>query len=135
MLTDAQRKAIIADRVDGLSYRKIAARHGVSDYAVRSVLKREPELSRKIAEKKEQNTLDMFDFMDAKKMDVQEFIELGLAAMKDKRKLEKAGVQSIATAIGIVLDKYIQISKARETEQTESELLRSLLDLERGKRG
>lgn len=135
MLTDAQRKAIIADRVDGLSLRKIAAKHGVSTYAVRKAVEREPDLAQKITEKKQQNTLDMFDFMDAKKMDVQEFIELGLAAMKDKRKLEKAGVQSIATAIGIVLDKYIQISKARETEQTESELLRSLLDLERDKRG
>ena len=130
-LSDRQRKQIITDRVNGMSLRKIGAKYGVAETTIRRVLKSDPKTAQRVAAKKEEHVQDMFAFMDDQKGSVQEFIQLGLAAMKDETKLKKAGVQSIATAIGIVLDKYLQLSKLTQTTEAGSELLQSLLELER----
>lgn len=110
-LSDKDRKKIIAYRVNGLTYKAIADKYHVSITTIRRTIDADPTTEKRLKQKKEKDTLDMLAFMDAQKADVQEFIKLGLETMKDPEKLRRTGIQSIATAIGIVLDKYIQLAK------------------------
>ena len=105
-LTDRQKKKIISDYVELGSYAAVARKHKISDKTVKSVVISDPETTRKSEQKKEQNTADILAFMEGKKQDVCDIISLYLEYLKDPNKLEKASVQSIATSLGIVIDKF-----------------------------
>lgn len=115
-LSDMDKKRIIAERADGMSNRKLASKYHVSEATIRRVLKNEPEMTQIVAHKKEQNALDMLAYMDSRKASAQEFIDLALESIKDPRKLDKAGLQSIATALGIIVDKFIQTAPERDSD-------------------
>lgn len=119
-LTDKQRKKIIAESVNGSSIRALAARYGVSTTTIQRVLKSDTTLTQKVAQKKAENTASILAFMDSKKNDVCGLIDKLLAAMGDEDKLATATVNQLATAMGIVIDKYtaneaIKSSDAKET--------------------
>lgn len=122
-LTGKKRKQIIADRVEGMSFRKIAAKYGISDYAVRKIVKSDPGFTQKIAQKKEQDTLEMLEYMDQQKTSAQKLLSAIIEALNDPEKLARANVRDLATAYGIIADKFIQaapkngdeiLQKARE---------------------
>lgn len=115
-LSDKVKKQIIVDRAEGLSLRAIAARHNTSMTTVKRVCAADPETTRRVAAKKEQNTLDMLAFMDLQKTSAQEFICLALDAIKDPEKMKKASAQSIAVAMGIVIDKFMNTTPAKAEE-------------------
>ena len=72
-LTDKQKKKIIADYVQLQNYTKTAKLNGVSDTTVKRLISTAPsEMLKKVEQKKEQNTLEMLDYMDSKKERVQE---------------------------------------------------------------
>lgn len=52
-LTDEKRKMLIADYAESGSYKATAKRFGVSDNTVRRICQNEPEMSRKVAQKKQ----------------------------------------------------------------------------------
>lgn len=108
-LTDKQRKQIIADRVNGLSFRQIAAKYGVSTKTVQRTIQNQPQVLQKATEKKEQNTLDMLSYMDTQKGKAQELLNNIILALNNPEKLAKANVRDLATAYGIIADKYIQL--------------------------
>ena len=115
-LTDKQRKKIIAESVNG----SLAAKYGVSTTTIQRVLKSDTTLTQKVAQKKAENTASILAFMDSKKNDVCGLIDKLLAAMGDEDKLAAATVNQLATAMGIVIDKYtaneaIKSSDAKET--------------------
>ena len=120
-LTDKQRKKIIAEYVEGgTSQRKLAEKYHVSPYLIRCILSEDKNLVQKILHKKEENTASVLAFMDSKKNDVCGLIDKLLAAMGDEDKLAAATVNQLATAMGIVIDKYtaneaIKLSGAKET--------------------
>lgn len=105
-LTDKQKKKIIAESVNGSSIRALASKYGVSTTTIQRVLKSDTELTRKVAQKKAENTASILAFMDSKKNDVCALIDKLLAAMADDDKLAAATVNQLATAMGIVIDKY-----------------------------
>lgn len=109
-LTDKQKKMIIADYVELGSYNAVAKRHGVSVTTVIRVCENE-ETKQKVIEKKEENTLDMLAYMDSKKEQAQGIIDLYLSALADPEKLERATVNNIATALGIIVDKFTGATK------------------------
>lgn len=115
-LTDRQKKKIIADRVEGMSYRALAAKYNVSVYAISKTVQENPDIKQKITKKKEQNTLDMIEFLDSQKTSAQEFVLLAMQYLKDPEKLNKAGAQALATAMGIVIDKFMPVEKKQETD-------------------
>jgi hypothetical protein len=129
-LTDKQRKQIIADRVDGMSYRKLAAKYGVSPTAVRKVVDAEPGLLQKCAEKKAQNTKDMLDYLDARTLKAQAVLDLAFEALLDPDKYARSGPKDIATMMGIIIDKYAQLAEINRNGTIKNELLQSLYDLE-----
>ena len=65
-----------------------------------------PETVKKAEQKKEQNTADILEFMDKKKDDVCSIISLYLSELQNSDKLQRASIQSIATSLGIVIDKF-----------------------------
>lgn len=107
-LTDKQKKRIIADRVNGMTFRKLAEKYDVSLRTIQRVLDGNEEVVQRATQKKEENTLDMLAFLESCKGDAQAFIKLAMKHLQDDKKLERTGIQAIATAMGIVIDKYIQ---------------------------
>ena len=105
-LTDKQRKKIIADRADGASLRALAQKYHVSDTTIRRTLKNDPETAEKVARKKEENTAVVLAHMDKKQKTVCNLIDLYLDALTREDKLNRASVKDIATALGIVIDKF-----------------------------
>ena len=112
-LNDKQKKKIIADYATMGTYASVARKHKVSEQTGRRVVLRDPETAEKVAQKKEQNTADILEYMENKKQDVCEIIGLYLGYLRDPKKLDKASVQSIATSLGIVIDKFTQGAEKR----------------------
>jgi len=104
-LTDAKKKQIIADYVECGNYSEVARKHKVSKDTVRRLSNR-TDIVKKAQEKKEQNTKDMLEYLDNKKQDAMEFIDMALASMMEPEKLKKSSVQALATSIGIIIDKF-----------------------------
>ncbi len=119
-LTDKQRKRIIADRVDGLSLRKLADKYHVSVSTIRNVIGSDTQIAQMCTQKKEQNTLDMLAYMDSKKEQAQGIIDLYLSALADPEKLERASINNIATALGIIIDKFTATDKNAPTNNIEN---------------
>lgn len=105
-LTDRQKQKIIADYVELGSYNAVAKLHGVSKDTVRRAVSECADFAQKAQEKKEENTRDMLAFMDTRKKKAQEIIDTYLAALLDPEKLENASLSTIATSLGIVVDKF-----------------------------
>lgn len=134
-LTDKQRKNIIADRAAGLSLRQLAAKYGVSTYAIRTAIKKDPEATRIITQKNEENTKDILKQLDARTGKVMQIIDLGIDALLDPVKFDRAGAQAIATTLGILIDKYTNLAQLMNNGGgANNELLQSLHDLETRRR-
>lgn len=105
-LTDKKKKEIIADYIQLGSYNAVAKLHGVSKDTVKRVVQSCEDFAQKAQQKKEENTADILAFMEGKKQDVCDIISIYLDALKSPEKLERASIQSIATSLGIVIDKF-----------------------------
>lgn len=128
-LTDKQKKKIIADYVQLGSYSASAKVNGVSDKTVRNIVLKNPEISGKFEQKKEQNTADILDYMDSQRQDVCDFLGLAMEQLRNPEKLEKAQLQQIATTMAIVIDKYTGFGGGPKDEAEEDGLSRSLREL------
>ena len=93
-----------------MSIRKLAEKYGVSRYAVELAIKSDPEFSQKMTQKKEQDTLEMLEYMDRQKTNAQKLLSAIIEALNDPEKLARANVRDLATAYGIIADKFIQAS-------------------------
>lgn len=125
-LTDKQRKKIIAESVNGSSIRALAAKYGVSTTTIQRVLKSDTELTQKVVQKKAENTVSILAFMDSKKNDVCALIDKLLAAMADDDKLAAATVNQLATAMGIVIDKYTANEAFKSSDTKENNLFEAI---------
>lgn len=129
-LTDKQKKEIIADRVTGMSFRAVAKKYGVSTTTVQRVVNGNPDVARLVTQKKEQNTVDIIEQLDRRKGEVIQIIDLCLDALSDPEKYDRASVQTIATTLGILIDKWLLLARMMNTGGGNNELLQSLYDLE-----
>ena len=127
-LTDKQKKKIIADYIESGSYNATAKKFGISESTVRRLCKREPEITKKAEQKKEQNTLDMLAYMDSRKEQAQGVIDDYLEALANPAKIEAAKLSEVATAMGIVIDKFINNPMKHQLDKQKLEI--ELLKLE-----
>lgn len=67
--------------------------------------------------------------MDSKKQDVCDIIGLYLEYLKDPKKLDRASVQSIATSLGIVIDKFTKDAE----KQADTSLFENIIKAAGGK--
>lgn len=113
-LTDADRKKIIADYVECGSYNATAKNNGVSVNTVKRIVNENANIAQKCKQKKEQNTLDMLAYMDSRKERAQGVIDDYLKALANPEKIEAAKLSEIATALGIVVDKFTKNTSGAE---------------------
>lgn len=116
-LTDKQKKKIIADYVECQNYSAVARKYKISDATVRRIVNNDEEITRKVEHKKEENTKDMIEYMDSKKQDAMAFIDLALKEMMKEEKLERSGIQALATSIGIIVDKFYPKDQASNADE------------------
>lgn len=128
-LTDRQKKKIIADYVELGSYNAVAKKHKLSATTVKNTVLKDKKSVEKCEQKKEQNTADILAFMEGKKQDVCDIISLYLEYLKDPNKLERASVQSIATSLGIVIDKFTKDAE----KQADTSLFENIVKAAGGK--
>lgn len=126
-LTDRQKKRIIADYVESGSYNAVAKRHRVSKDTVRRVVQANADIAKKAQQKMEENSLDMLAYMDSRKQQAQGLIDVYLKALADPEKLAGASLNNIATALGIVVDKFTSVSN--RMPQNHNENMKSLAEL------
>lgn len=105
-LTDKQKKKIIADYVECQNYSAVARKYKISATTVKKTIVNDKESVRKCDLKKEENTKDMLDYLESKKESAMNFIDLALAEMMKEEKLERTGIQALATSVGIIVDKF-----------------------------
>lgn len=105
-LTDKQKKKIIREYVETENYSEVARRNKIAVNTVKNIVKHDNKVFEKCKHKKEENIKSVLAHMDAKKKDVNELIDRFLEAMKDEEKIENASLRELATAMGIIIDKY-----------------------------
>ena len=115
-LTDAKKKQIIADYVECGNYSEVARKHKVSKDTVRRLSNR-TDIVKKAQEKKEQNTRDMLEYLDQKRDTAFKFIDKAFEEMCKEEKIEKTSIINLATAIGIVIDKYSDANINKQNEK------------------
>lgn len=123
-LTDRQKKKIISDYATLGTYAAVARKHKISEQTVKRVVRADPKTAEKVAQKKDENTADILQFMESRKNDVCDIIETYLEYLKDPQKLNRASVQSIATSLGIVIDKFVGASAAAEEQRLRIAMLK-----------
>lgn len=120
-LTDKQKKKIIADYVDNNNYSETARINNISETSVRRIVKGNEGITEKVEQKKEENTQDMFKYIETKNKEKKKIIDLCFRALNDK--LEKTdiftNVKDIITVYGILIDKEL---KFKELELKKQEL-------------
>lgn len=110
-LTDLDKKKIIEDYLDLQSYNAVATKYGISNHTVKSVVVSNPNTAAQLQKKKEQNTADILAFMERKKYNVNLIIDRYLDALLDEAKIERSSPQALATALGIIIDKFTMTSQ------------------------
>ena len=120
-LTDKQKKKIIADYVDNNNYSETARINNISETSVRRIVKGNKGITEKVEQKKEENTQDMFKYIETKNKEKKKIIDLCFKALNEK--LEKTdmftNVKDIITVYGILVDKEL---KFKELEIKKQEL-------------
>ncbi|MBD5507301.1 MAG: helix-turn-helix domain-containing protein [Lachnospiraceae bacterium] len=129
-LTDAQKKKVIADYVEVGSYAAVGRMNGVSDKTVKAIVKADPETSRISEQKKKQNTLDMLQYMDDRRKKAQKIMDTYLEALLDPKKIKNASLSQIATAFGIIIDKFVKNTNVTSDLNKLDEILANIQTLD-----
>ena len=116
-LTDREKKKIIARYVDTQNYCQVAREFNLSETSVRRVIKGNPAVVERVEHKKEENTLDMIQYMEGQKPKIQKLLANILDAMDDPAKLARTNPRDLATAYGIIWDKIMAGAPKADEEQ------------------
>lgn len=127
-LTDKQKKKIIADYVECGSYNATAKKNRVSVNTVKKIVSENADIAQKCKQKREQNTADMLDYMESRKEQAKDVLDAYIEALKKPEKIEAAKLSEIATAMGIVIDKFINNPMKHQLDKQKFEI--ELLKLE-----
>lgn len=106
-LNDKRKKQVAVDRVEGMTIRQLAKKYNVSTTTIQRALKYDTEVTQIVTKKKEQNTADVLGYMEEKKEKVCGIIDKTLDILDDADKLKKSSPQALATAMGILIDKFV----------------------------
>ena len=122
---DKKRKQIIADYIELESISAVARIHECSRTAVRNIVNSSPDMDSLFQDKKEQNTQNVLAHMEKRAEDACNVIDVFLDALKDEERLSRANVLQIATALGIVIDKFTNLPSNNDNGKIE-ELIKGL---------
>ena len=119
-LTDKQKKRIIADYATMGTYRAVARKYKISPATVKSVVERDEETERKCLQKKAENTETVLAHLEKRAGKACDLIDLFMTYLEQPEKLQRANVRDLATALGIVIDKFT--GTAAEVEKLRAEI-------------
>ncbi len=112
-LTDRQKKKIVADYLETESYNATAKKNGVCGQTVRRVIEESQGITENLKRKKEENTADILAYMDSRRKQVCDIIEVGLAVLPEKIQTAKTASE-VTTAIGTLIDKWAPVKSEGE---------------------
>jgi hypothetical protein len=112
-LTDKQKKKIVADYLECESYNATAKKNGVCGQTVRRVIEESQGITENLKRKKEENTADILAYMDSRRKQVCDIIEVGLAVLPEKIQTAKTASE-VTTAIGTLIDKWALVKSEGE---------------------
>ena len=104
------------------NYRSVARENGVSVYIAKKAVE-------KCEEKAKVSEGGAAEYMDNKRRDAFDFINKCMSIMSDDDKLEKASVNQIASAMGVVIEKFIKPTRDGGDGQLE-EILKAVRKVE-----
>lgn len=103
--TDKQKKKIVADYVELQSVNAAAKRNHVAWATAKSAIEEDKEIEKKLEQKKEENTADIFRHMEARKDKICKIIDIGLEVLPEKIRNAKTASE-ISTTLGTLIDKW-----------------------------
>ena len=106
-LTDREKKKIIADYAELGSCNAVAKKHKRSWTTIKQVVESDPDTMKKCEQKKEENMRDVLAWMDARKDTACCVLDKLLTAMSNDEIIGKSTISQIATAFGVVIDKFM----------------------------
>ena len=112
-LKDRQKKKIVADYLETESYNATAKKNGVCGQTVRRVIEESQGITENLKRKKEENTADILAYMDSRRKQVCDIIEVGLAVLPEKIQTAKTASE-VTTAIGTLIDKWALVKSEGE---------------------
>jgi len=118
-----KKKLIIADYIECGNYSEVARKHNVSDTTVRKLVKSDKNSSKKIEQKKEENTQDVLAYMDSLKDRKKTIVDKLLKAIEDKAdNLDNfTNIKDVASAYGIIIDKELKLREIKnQTSNSEN---------------
>lgn len=111
-LTDKQKKKIVADYLETQSINSAAKKNGVSWKTAKVIISKDEDLTKKLEQKKEENTADILAYMESQRDAVCKILEAGLKVLPEK--IENARTASeVTTAMGTLIDKFTAENRTR----------------------
>ena len=116
-LSDRQHKAMIARYAETNNLHQVAREFGVGVSTVKRHISSDAETVRIVTQKKEENTQDILSFMESRKGKIFDILDKILEGLNDDDKIKRTGLQALATAYGIVIDKVTQNAPQTDSAQ------------------
>ena len=127
-LTDRQIKNIIAARAEGVSLSVLAKKYKVTANTIKNYCNSDKDFAKICTQKKEDNAKSVLEHMDSKADIVCDIIDEYLSALVDPERLKQSGTREIATALGIIIDKFTKGGKEKDMGKID-EILEGINDV------
>lgn len=105
-LTDKQKKRIIADFVECGNYSQVARKYNVSVNTVKRTANNDKDTANKVKQKKEENTRDILEYLDSRKIKIQGILDTILDSITEED-IKSAPLTSRTTVYGTLIDKSV----------------------------
>lgn len=122
IITDRQKKKIIADYLETQSVNAAAKRNKVSWKTAKQIIDAEEDIEQKLELKKEQNTADILAYMESQREAVCNIIGIALEVLPDKIRNAKTASE-VTTALGTLIDKFTFAGKNVVSDTVEDDPL------------
>lgn len=110
-LTDKEKKEIIASYIECENYSEVGRKFNISDVAVRNIVKDNEETSKRLEQKREENTQEVLKAMKERNETKIKLLDKIFKAMDGK--LDNidmfTNIKDLATAYGIIMDKELKM--------------------------
>ncbi len=125
MFSDEKKRKIQKDYIRLKSYKKCALENNMSVYMVKKALGKFDKKEENVVQSENQ---DIDEYMEKKRKDALDFIGKCLSTMASDEKLTNAPINQIASAMGVVMDKFTK--KEKESTGMLDDILRAVKDIE-----